>query len=241
VRSAERATSSEEPRATVALDASTDPSVLRVARQPILDPQMRLLGYELLFREPPAEHAQVIDDRAATATVIVDGLLDVGIFDLVGGAHAYLNVSREFLLNFRPRPLPAAHVVLELLEDERVDDELLEVLQELVAAGFAIALDDFRPTPATEQPLEHAQIVKLDVLEHTSEGLEELVARLRAERPSLTLIAEKVESREIFEQCRELGSTASRVRLSRQASCRLCRGRRPEGESRPRQLLRDFP
>ncbi len=205
VRSAERATSSAEPRATVALDATTDASVLRVARQPILDPQMRLLGYELLFREPPAEHADVIDDRAATATVIVDGLLDVGIFDLVGGAHAYLNVSREFLLNFRPLPLPSAHVVLELLEDERVDDELHDVLRELVAAGFAIALDDFRPTPATEQLLEHAQIVKLDVLEHTPAGLEELVARLRVERPSLTLIAEKVESREMFEQCRELG------------------------------------
>ncbi len=186
-------------------DARTDPSMLRVARQPILDPHMRLLGYELLFREPPAEHAEVHDDRAATATVIVDGLFDVGLFDLVGGTLAYLNVSREFLLNFRPLPLPAQHVVLELLEDQQVDDELLEVLGELVAAGFAIALDDFRMTPATERLLDYAQIVKLDVLEHTAAGLEELVARLRAERPSLSLIAEKVESREVFEQCLALG------------------------------------
>ena len=205
VRFAERATASEEPSAAVSSDARSDPTVLRVARQPILDPHMRLLGYELLFREPPAERAEVHDDRAATATVIVDGLFDVGLFDLVGGTLAHLNVSREFLLNFRPLSLPAQHVVLELLEDQQVDDELLEVLQELVTAGFAIALDDFRMTPATEQLLEYAQIVKLDVLEHTAAGLEELVARLRAERPSLTLIAEKVESREVFEQCLELG------------------------------------
>jgi EAL and modified HD-GYP domain-containing signal transduction protein len=79
------------------------------------------------------------------------------------------------------------------------------VLQELVDAGFAIALDDFRMTPATEQLLDYAQVIKLDVLEHTTAGLEELVARLRAERPSLSLIAEKVESREIFEQCLALG------------------------------------
>jgi c-di-GMP phosphodiesterase len=205
VTSAERATASEEPGAAVSPDARADPTVLRVARQPILDSQLRLLGYELLFREPPAERAEVRDDRAATATVIVDGLFDVGLFDLVGDALAHLNVSREFLLNFRPLPLPAGQVVLELLEDQRVDAELLEVLQELGAAGFAIALDDFRITPATEQLLEHAQIVKLDVLEHTAEGLAELVARVRAERPSLRLIAEKVETREIFEQCRELG------------------------------------
>jgi EAL and modified HD-GYP domain-containing signal transduction protein len=205
VRFAERVTASEEKSAAVSPDDRADPAVLRVARQPILDPQMRLLGYELLFREPPAEHAEVHDDRAATATVIVDGLFDVGLFDLVGGTLAYLNVSREFLLNFRPLSLPAQHVVLELLEDEQVDDELLEVLQELVDAGFAIALDDFRMTPATEQLLDYAQVIKLDVLEHTTAGLEELVARLRAERPSLSLIAEKVESREIFEQCLALG------------------------------------
>jgi EAL and modified HD-GYP domain-containing signal transduction protein len=205
VRFAERVTASEETSAAVSPDARADPAVLRVARQPILDPQMRLLGYELLFREPPAEHAEVHDDRAATATVIVDGLFDVGLFDLVGGTLAYLNVSREFLLNFRPLSLPAQHVVLELLEDEQVDDELLEVLQELVDAGFAIALDDFRMTPATEQLLDYAQVIKLDVLEHTTAGLEELVGRLRAERPSLSLIAAKVESREIFEQCLALG------------------------------------
>jgi EAL and modified HD-GYP domain-containing signal transduction protein len=205
VRFAERVTASEETSAAVSPDARADPAVLRVARQPILDPQMRLLGYELLFREPPAEHAEVHDDRAATATVIVDGLFDVGLFDLVGGTLAYLNVSREFLLNFRPLSLPAQHVVLELLEDEQVDDELLEVLQELVDAGFAIALDDFRMTPATEQLLDYAHVIKLDVLEHTTAGLEELVGRLRAERPSLSLIAEKVESREIFEQCLALG------------------------------------
>ena len=51
--------------------------------------------------------------------MIVDGLLDVGLFDLVGEALAYLNVSREFLLSFRPLPLPAGQVVLELLEDQR--------------------------------------------------------------------------------------------------------------------------
>src|SRR5580693_4612796 len=128
---------------------TADPTVLRVARQPILDRDARLIGYELLFREPPAERAEVLDHRAATATVIVDGLLD-----LVGEGLAYLNVSRDFLLSVRPLPLPARHVVLELLEDQVVDAQLLEVLQELVEQGFTIALDDFRLTDATEQLLE---------------------------------------------------------------------------------------
>jgi c-di-GMP phosphodiesterase len=187
---------------------AADAAVVRVARQPILDRSAGLIGYELLFRAPRAETADVLDDREATATVIVDGLLDVGLLDLVGENLAYLNVSREFLLTVRPLPLPAANVVLELLEDQIVDDALLEVLEELVEQGFTIALDDFRLTPETEQLLKYAQIVKVDVLEHSGERLEQLVTHLRERDPRLTLLAEKVETREEFEDCRELGFQA---------------------------------
>ena len=121
---------------------------------------------------------------------------------------AYVNVSRDFLLSVRPLPLPARRVVLELLEQQLVDDELFGVLDELVAEGFTIALDDFRLTPATEQLLTYASIVKINVLEHTGQPLEELLSHLRALRPALTLIAEKVETREDFELCRELGFDA---------------------------------
>jgi c-di-GMP phosphodiesterase len=183
----------------------SDPAVLRVARQPILDRDARLIGYELLFREPAAETAKVLDDRAATATVILDGLLDVGLLDLIGGGLAYVNVSRDFLLSVRPLPLPAQHVVLELLEDQLVDEELLDVLAELVERGFTIALDDFRLNSATERLLPYARIVKVDVLEHAGRELEDLLARLRSHSPRLTLLAEKVETREEFERCRELG------------------------------------
>ncbi len=43
--------------------ATADPTVLRVARQPILDRDAGLIGYELLFREPPSETADVVDHR----------------------------------------------------------------------------------------------------------------------------------------------------------------------------------
>jgi EAL and modified HD-GYP domain-containing signal transduction protein len=99
-------------------------------------------------------------------------------------------------------------VVLELLERQPVDDELLEVLDELIEQRFTIALDDFQLTPDTEQLLKYAQIIKIDVLEHTGQALEDLLARLRTNRPALTLIAEKVETREEFEHCRELGFDA---------------------------------
>jgi EAL and modified HD-GYP domain-containing signal transduction protein len=182
--------------------------VVAVARQPILDRSGSLLGYELLFREPNSDSAEVLDDRAATSTVILDGLFDVGLLDVVGEHVAYVNVSREFLLSVRPPPLPATRVVLELLEDQLVDDALLGVLDDLVADGFTIALDDFRRTPATERLLRYASIVKVDVLEHTDRTLEDLVSHLRANYPGLTLLAEKVETRSEWVRCRVLGFDA---------------------------------
>jgi EAL and modified HD-GYP domain-containing signal transduction protein len=208
VRAADSETKAKPAGGAGSPGAAGDVAVVRVARQPILDRSARLIGYELLFRAHEAVTAEVLDHREATAAVIVDGLLDVGLLDLVGESLAYLNVSRDFLLSVRPLPLPAKHVVLELLEDQVVDDELLEVLEELVEQRFTIALDDFRLTPETEQLLKYAQIVKVDVLEHTGQVLEDLVARLGAHRPSLTLVAEKVETREEFEHCCELGFQA---------------------------------
>jgi EAL and modified HD-GYP domain-containing signal transduction protein len=188
--------------------ASAGHADVAVARQPILDRHGSLLGYELLFREPGSETAGVLDDRAATSTVILDGLFDVGLFDLVGDNVAYVNVSRDFLLSVRPPPLPAGRVVLELLEDQIVDDALLGVLGELVAEGFTIALDDFRLTQATERLISYASIIKLDVLEHTDRSLEDLVSHLRANYAGLTLLAEKVETPAEWVRCRVLGFEA---------------------------------
>lgn len=188
--------------------AHREMAVVRVARQSILDREARLVGYELLFRAREAESAGMFDHREATATVILDGLLDVGLSDPVGEGLAYVNVWRDFLLSVRPLPLPARRVVLELLERELLDEAPFEVLDELVAQGFTIALDDFHLPTETEQLLAYARIVKITVLEHTGQILEDLLARLREHRPALTLVAEKVEAREHFELCRGLGFDA---------------------------------
>jgi len=179
-----------------------------VARQPILDAELRVVGYELLFRAPGARTAQVVDAEAATSSVIVDSFMEIGLDELVGEHLAYLNVSRDFLMNVRPLPLPPGRVVIELLENQAIDDDLLAVLRELVDDGFTLALDDFRYTPESEPLLELARIVKLDVLALDEAELLDQVAMLRRRTPRLTLLAEKVELRADFERCRVLGFDA---------------------------------
>jgi EAL and modified HD-GYP domain-containing signal transduction protein len=176
-----------------------------LARQPIFSTTMGVVGYELLHRPAPSP-GRPSDSETATSSVILGALADIGLDELVGGHRAFVNFTREFLLAVRPLPLPAERVVLEVIEDQIVDASLLDVLAELRAGGFPIALDDFVYAPELEPLLALADIVKLDVRALSPLQLAEHTARLAGR--GLTLVAEKVETREEYDLCRTLGFDA---------------------------------
>ena len=176
-----------------------------LARQPIFGAGMEVIGYELLHRPAPYP-GRPSDSETATSSVILGALADIGLDELVGGHRAYVNFTREFLLAVRPLPLPPERVVIEVVEDQLVDAALLDVLGELRAEGFSIALDDFVYAPELEPLLELAEIVKLDVRALSPDALAEHVARLSGR--GLTLLAEKVETRAECDRCRALGFDA---------------------------------
>jgi EAL and modified HD-GYP domain-containing signal transduction protein len=184
--------------------SATHPTGVVLARQPIFDADLELSAFELLYRAV-GEDGRPVDGGKATATVLVAALADVGLQRLVGERRAFLNVDREFLMTFRPLPLPADRIVLELVEDQVIDDELVEVLTDLVRSGFTLALDNFRYRPEYKPLLRLAHIVKLDIQATPPELLAEDVRRL--EQWGLEIIAEKVETREELAHCQELGVT----------------------------------
>jgi EAL and modified HD-GYP domain-containing signal transduction protein len=173
-----------------------------LARQPILDAAHRTVAFELLYR-PIASSGVLGDPVAATASVIVSALSDVGLDALVGNRTAYLNVTRDFVLNAPTLPLPPERVVLELVEDQLIDGALLDGLAKLVDSGFRLALDDFRYRPDQEPLLALASIVKLDLRALDPDTLAEHARMLKGR--GMELVAEKVESVEEQQRCVALG------------------------------------
>jgi EAL and modified HD-GYP domain-containing signal transduction protein len=174
-----------------------------VGRQPIYNRKLDVIGYELLYRSSQENRAQFLDGDQATGEVIINTFLDLGLENIAGRYPAFVNLSRSFLVGDKPLPFSHKRVVLEILEDTVPDAALIDALRRLVQAGYILALDDFVYRPELEPLLELAHIVKLDVYGTPSDVLAQRVAQLRPRK--LRLLAEKVETHEEFERCKQLG------------------------------------
>ncbi len=176
-----------------------------LARQPIFDPDLNLHAYELLFRNTHENHSGVpqIDGDKATTEVINRTFLEIGIERVLGNKRGFINLTRPFLTGDITLPFDTSQIVLEVLEDIAIDDEIVQSISELSDAGYTIALDDFIFKEELRSLVKAASIIKIDILALTDEELVEHVEILKQE--NVTLLAEKVETAEQFEQCKQLG------------------------------------
>jgi EAL and modified HD-GYP domain-containing signal transduction protein len=174
-----------------------------VSRQPIYRADMREFGYELLFREGNQNVARFTDGDQATANIIVNTFMDIGLNEVVGKNLAFINFERNLILGSYCESLPRDRVVLEILESVTPDTALIEKLWKLRSKGYRIALDDFACPESAGALLEVANFVKFDLIANDCETLERAMALAR--KYPVQLIAEKVETVEQFERCKKLG------------------------------------
>ncbi len=175
-----------------------------VARQPILDAQMGVVAYELLYRGVyGAAMASDIDPSAASASVLVDAILELGIERLAGDRAVHVNFPAALLEGDAPLAMPPERLVIEVLETVRGTPAVIQALAAYRARGYRVALDDYVPASSDPALLEHADVVKLDLgamsAEQAAANAQPLLAR------GMTCIAEKVESRAQFVTCRDAG------------------------------------
>jgi len=175
-----------------------------LGRQPILNRDQQIVGFELLFRSAESLlAASFLDVHAASASVIVNALSDFGFQDVLGRHKGYFNVAYDMLMSDAVELLPKEQVVIELLESVLADPEVVERCRALKALGFTLALDDHVYSPSFEAIYQLVDIIKLDVLEIPPGELAGVVAKLRAW--PLTLLAEKVETAQVYATCAALG------------------------------------
>lgn len=163
-----------------------------VARQPIFDRNQKVWGYELLFRSGATQAAfDGTDASSATAQVVSNGLLSIGLDKLLRGKQGFVNFGRDMLLQDWYSVLPKERTVIELTEDIEPDAEVLAAVRKMRAQGYRIALDDFVPGANMEPFIELADLIKVEM--HTPKAQQEDMLR-DFRRRGIRMLSEKVET-----------------------------------------------
>lgn len=173
-----------------------------VARQPIYNKSNQLIGYELLYRAGDTDVAEFDDGDLASSEVILNTFVNIGVDSLVGSADAFINITEEFILNESLTPMFENQTVLEILEHIKPTKDVITGIKRLKAQGYQIALDDFRYSHEYDELLLLADYVKLDVINLTAAEITQQIKLL--EPYDIKLIAEKVETPEMYDFCKEL-------------------------------------
>ncbi|MGY8776458.1 MAG: EAL and HDOD domain-containing protein, partial [Spongiibacter sp.] len=163
-----------------------------IARQPIYDRDLKVIGYELLYRDSDVNEARIQDPERASSDAILNSFIHIGIDTLTGSGLVFINLPKAFITNSALTPMFREQCVLEVLEDIEATPDVLQGLKRLSQQGFKLALDDFQLTEDTRPLLRWAHYVKVDVLGRERGELENLLAQLR--RYPVKIIAEKVET-----------------------------------------------
>ncbi|MCS4504467.1 HDOD domain-containing protein [Arhodomonas aquaeolei] len=196
-----------------------------MARQPIFDTGVNVVAYELLYRSPDGRGpGGLVDGDRATSEVLISRYTSLHWSGGSSVVPAFVNLPQDMLEAESLPAVPPAELVIEVLEDASPTPALITALERYRETGYRIALDDFAHAGHLEPLIALADVVKLDVQALGERGLAEQV-RLLAPH-NVTLLAEKVETREEFEHCRTLGCTLFQGYFLRRPE--LLTGRVPE-------------
>jgi c-di-GMP phosphodiesterase len=187
---------------TIAQEAG---STIYLARQPIFDIAMEVHAYEILFRNSEKNAAFISDGNKATSTLITNTFVEMGLDEIADNRIAFINMTRDFLVGKLPLPVEPGKVVLEILEDISADAESIAGVRALAGKGYTLALDDFVMSDMNKDLIPYASVIKVDIRPFDTAGLQQQVGKLKPY--NVKLLAEKVETREEYALCRQLGFT----------------------------------
>ena len=193
-----------------------------LTRQPVVDQQEALTGYELQFRSSN-DKPNAGEGCSGAAALVCAAYAELGMRSALGSNRAFICVSTDFLHDDAIELLPADGVVIALSLDTAPDELTLSRCRTLRDRGYALALAGYSGLDARSTPLlSILDIVKIDIRRYDEAALDQLAGSLR--RLPLKLLAEGVDTRAQMESCRRIGFQLFQGRFFAQAE--IISGRR---------------
>jgi c-di-GMP-related signal transduction protein len=173
-----------------------------LARQPILNRARELFAYELLFRNGIQNSCDGLDLELASTSVLDTSFL-IGFEKITAGHPMFINCPRDFLLHDYISLFPPNSVVVEILENIKPDQEIIDACRRLKQSGYTIALDDFVDSPGWAPLVALADIIKVDFRLTAPKEQSAIVSRYSGK--NIRMLAEKVETQEEYTAGMQMG------------------------------------
>jgi EAL and modified HD-GYP domain-containing signal transduction protein len=177
---------------------------LFLGRQPILDANDGLIGYELLFRDSDDNRAGAVNPGMATADVVCKAFTDLGLNGSLEGYKAFIIADGEFLAHDAIEALPPDGVILEVDGALAARPDINARCRDLEERKYAFCL--LNPAAcgsALADLLKRVAFVKLNVKDVDTNMLGRIAALPIDERP--ILIASHVETKADRDRAAALG------------------------------------
>jgi EAL and modified HD-GYP domain-containing signal transduction protein len=172
-------------------------NTLSLARQPIMNHNEQIFGYEFFYRDEEGK-CSIDDPRHATSSVLVNLLNQIGTTASFGDSLAFINTDGPLLLTDIIRTLPKEKIVFELSKTMKHTAQIHEAIRYYYSLGYQFALDNasFHPDYIESfAPLfAYMKFAKFDVNQTDIEQLNSLPNPFG----QMKLIAQKIEFYELF-------------------------------------------
>ncbi|NVK54475.1 MAG: EAL domain-containing protein [Alteromonadaceae bacterium] len=172
-----------------------------IARQPILDREKDLFGYELLFRDGKSGTYPVHSEQKSR--YIIEQFYTLGLDEICCNKTSFINFHSDTIITGLPPALTPDSVVIELSDYPEQQSALIDACKHIKQLGFKLAIDDPAMVSGQHSIFPLIDILKVDVHKANYSVIEKNIPRFLQSK--IQLVAENVNNHDDFVVCRDLG------------------------------------
>lgn len=176
-----------------------------ISRHPILNIKDETFAYEIIFRTASLSSKSESMENAAYATAngIINLLTRFGLGQILGSHRGLIKVDQNLLMGDAIEILPKERIILELPKFSSASRSIIKRCSTLKEDGFELALNINEFNLELEPLYNMISMVKIHPFSLPMDQLTKIINGFRLY--PVKLLAEKVESRLEFENCRKMG------------------------------------
>lgn len=183
-------------------------NIIRLSIQKIFNRKNEVFAYELLFKDGFDKDTRLSDSIRGTSKLIMSSITSSELDKLLGKRSlGFVNIDELILTKGILDVLDKDRFVLNIQEDIKLDDEIINKIIQYKKRGFMVSLERFDSSANMinkfKRLFNFIDIIKMDVVLSQPENLEKVVKKFEGTR--IQLLAQNIETKEDYKKYQELG------------------------------------